>query len=54
MVSGKQFTVSWHVNDDQKISQKDKDECVTEKHADDAITKHRPSKGKVHDCLGMT
>jgi hypothetical protein len=58
MVDGKQLTVVWHV-DDIRVS------CVLKKAVDDfiewcrakwedpMITKMKPSRGKVHDYLGM-
>ena len=57
MVDGKQLTVTWHV-DDLKISHQDKavvDEFIQwicNKYED--VTPVKPSRGKVHDYLGMT
>jgi hypothetical protein len=59
MVNGKQFTVLWHV-DDLKISHVDPavvDEFIAwarDKYEDPEITKLKPSRGKVHDYLGIT
>ena len=59
MVNGKQFTVMWHV-DDLKASHKDSKviddfiEWAKEKYEDEGITKLKPSRGKVHDYLGIT
>ena len=59
IVNGKQFTILWHV-DDLKCSHKEKEvvdrfiEWVRSKYEDPQITKLKPSRGKVHDYLGMT
>jgi hypothetical protein len=59
MIDGKQFTVLFHV-DDLKISHKDKKvvdqfiQWATHKYEDAEITKLKPSRGKVHDYLGIT
>ncbi len=59
MVNGKQLTVLWQM-DDMKMSHKDEKvidefiEWVQEKYEDPEITKMKPSRGKVHDHLGMT
>ena len=59
MINDLQFTVLWHV-DDLKISHKDSKvmnqfvEWATKKYEDSEITKLKPSRGKVHDYLGMT
>jgi len=58
MINGKQFTVLWHV-DDLKISHKDKKtvdqfiEWAINKYEDSEITKLKPSRGVVHDYLGV-
>jgi hypothetical protein len=59
MINGYQFTVLWHV-DDLKISHKETKivdqfvEWATKKYEDGEITKLKPSRGKIHDYLGMT
>ena len=59
IINGNQFTVLWHV-DDLKISHKDPKEVdkfiewTKQKYEDENITKIKPSRGKVHDYLGMT
>jgi len=59
MVNGKQLTVVWHV-DDLKVSHKDVPvvdqfiEWCREKWEDPGITKMKPSRGKIHDYLGVT
>jgi len=59
MINGKQLAVSWHVVD-LKISHKDKKvvdqfiESAIKKHEDSEITKLKPSRGMVHDYLGIT
>jgi len=59
MINGEQFTVLWHV-DDLKISHKDKKvvdqfiQWAIKKHEDSEITKLKPSRGMVHDHLGIT
>ena len=59
LVNGKQFTVMWHV-DDLKISHVEKAvvdnfiEWARHKYEDSKITKLKPSRGKVHDYLGIT
>ena len=59
LINGKQFTVLWHV-DDLKISHKDKTEVdkfigwAVNKYEDSDITKLKPSRGKIHDYLGIT
>jgi hypothetical protein len=58
-VKGKQFTVLWHV-DDLKISHVDTPvvdefiEWARAKYEDKEITKLKPSRGKIHDYLGIT
>jgi len=57
-VNGKQLTVMWHV-DDLKVSHVDPkvvDKFINwakKKYEDTEITKLKPSRGKVHDYLGM-
>ena len=59
MVDNKQFTVLWHV-DDLKVSHEDTavvDEFIAwaqHKYEDSEITKLKPSRGKIHDYLGIT
>lgn len=59
MINGKQFTAVWHV-DDLKISHVDTPvvddfiEWARNKYEDSNITKLKPSRGKVHDYLGVT
>ena len=59
MINHKQATVVWHV-DDLKYSHVQKEvvdqfiEWCRCKYEDTAITKMKPSRGKVHDYLGMT
>ena len=58
-INGKQFTVMSHV-DDLKCSHKDTKEVdkfiqwCRDKYEDPTITKLKPSRGKVHDYLGIT
>ena len=58
IVNGKQFTVLWHV-DDLKLSHVDPKivddfiEWAKMKCEDAEITKMKPSRGKVHDYLGV-
>jgi len=58
-VQGKQFTVCWHV-DDLKASHveiarvNDFIAWAEKKYGDPTITQMKPSRGKVHDYLGMT
>jgi len=58
-VKGKQFTTLWHV-DDLKISHVDTKvmddfiEWARDKYEDSTITKLKPSRGKIHDYLGIT
>jgi len=58
MVNGKQQTVAWHV-DDLKVSHADPKvndqfiEWARSKYEDVTITKMKPSRGKVHDYLGV-
>ena len=59
MVNGKQLTVMWHV-DDLKCSHVDTAvidkfiEWTRDMYEDEEITKIKPSRGKVHDYLGIT
>ena len=59
MVKGQQLTVVWHV-DDLKVSHVNKKvvdefiEWARAKYEDAEITKLKPSRGKVHDYLGIT
>ena len=59
IVNGKQITVLWHV-DDLKVSHVDAVivddfiEWAKKKYEDPGITKLTPSRGKVHDYLGIT
>ena len=59
MVNGKQFTIVWHL-DDLKLSHVDSKvvdkfiEWAKYMYEDPEITKLNPSRGKVHDYLGMT
>jgi hypothetical protein len=58
IVNGKQQTVAWHV-DDLKVSHVDSRvndkfiEWARSKYEDVTITKMKPSRGKVHDYLGV-
>ncbi len=58
MVNGKQLTILWHV-DDLKASHVEEKvldefiEWVRKKYEDPGITKLKPSRGKVHDYLGI-
>lgn len=59
IINGKQSTVLWHV-DDLKMSHVEKlvvdkfVEWASMKYEDATITKLKPSRGKIHDYLGMT
>jgi hypothetical protein len=59
MVNGKQFTVVWHV-DDLKCSHVETSvvddfiKWARSKYEDASITVLKPSRGKIHDYLGMT
>ena len=59
IVDGKQFTVLWHVDDMKAshVSTQRVDQFIDwarNKYEDAEITKMKPSRGKVHDYLGIT